>query len=158
MVPPFTSNFKRVLSVHLMNNAWVDNSNSCFQRSITHEWASGISSPMFFIHTHQIPCSFKEILNWTLWDIIGCKKGSNTLLFFFFLVRVLPNTGFCRLDALTEKKTSQHFYFRHELNEHKLLRSWKGLYISFILNPNHFKSGGLSDKHFALGLGMTDIY
>lgn len=34
----------------------------------------------------------------------------------------------------------------------------KGLDISFILHPNNLKSGGLSEKHFPLGLGMIDIY
>lgn len=121
---PFTSNFKRVPSVHLMNNAWVDNSNSCFQRSITHEWAPGISSPVFFIHTHKVPCSFKEILDWTLWNIIGCKKRSNTLLF--------PGKSFTQHRpsqigcTKTEKNKPAFLLPTYWANEHKLLRSRKG--------------------------------
>jgi len=74
------SNFKSVLSVHLMNNARVDNFNSCLQRSITHERAPRVSSPVLFIHTHKVPRSLKEIFYRTLGNIVGCKKARNAPL------------------------------------------------------------------------------
>lgn len=151
----YQSNFERVPSVHLMNNAWVDNFNSCLKRSITHKWAPRVSSPMFFIHTHKVPCPLKQILHRALGNIVGCKKKPVTHCW------LVPGKQFTEHRpsqfgcSKTEKKSLHFISFT--------LGQWatqkqKALDIFSTLCPNHLKSAEFSDKHFVVRLGMIYIH
>lgn len=156
-ISPFTSIFKRALSVHLMNNAWVDNFNSCLQRSIPHERAPCVSSPVLFIHTHQVPGSLKEIFYWALWNIVCCKKVSNTPLVCSW--SELYTTQDVVVWSITTENKQVCIFISATLGQWtRAIQKCEELDIFLILHAHHFKSGELSDEHFTVRLGMIYIY
>lgn len=80
---------KYLFLLYLCGTAWANPFWFCWQVII--QRSAGIFPAVFVIHSRQVPCTWEQILNRALWDIVGCmeeKKKSDQCK-----QAIIPNTS-----------------------------------------------------------------